>query len=272
MELLFENRNDQDKNFIKYVCNDILTKEKNHFQKNNTFAAVFIEGRNREINKLEDFACFHSFNIFSQHVYPIYAFVNNKNNFLNNRIDLIEKYNIIINTVSPLCHDGYSNFCIKELYYLIPENIKHVIMIQSDGMLMKEGYENFILSKKYPYIGSPWMHCPSMDILNKNNEWIPYFKPTQIGNGGLSYRNTDFCREASKHFSQLSLRERHTENKKPPEDLFFSVIANHFFGTPSVNEAKQFSFDPLDEYDYNNKTSFGFHYFSYINPWKQKTT
>lgn len=270
MELLFKNKTQEDQNFIKYVCNDILTKNKNHSKKSDVFAAVFIEGRDREINKLEDFACFHSFSTFSQYSYPIYAFINNRNNFLNGREDLIEKYNIIINSIPPLSHDDYSDFCIKKLYFLIPEKIKHVIMIQPDGMLMKDGYENFILSKKHPYIGSPWLHCPSMDILNENKEWISYFKPTQVGNGGLSYRNTDFCREASKHFSQLTLRERFTENKVPPEDLFFSVIANHFFGTPSVDEARQFSIDPLDQIDYNNKVSFGFHYFSYINPWKEK--
>ena len=176
----------------------------------------------------------------------------------------------IINQIPALSHDEYSDFCIKKLYFLIPENIKHIITIQSDGMFMKKGYENYVLNKKFAYIGSPWLHSPSIDILNSSDEWIPFFKNTRIGNGGLSYRNTDFCREASKHFSNLSLRERYTENKKPPEDLFFSTIANHFFSSPSVEEATEFSIDPLDEYDYNNKTSFGFHYFSAINPWKQK--
>lgn len=271
MNLLNNKRDRENIDFINYVCFDILKKEKTDASFSTEFAAVFVDGRDREINCLEDFACFHSFYTFSKFSYPIYVFINNTNNFLNGRVDLIKKYNIIINKIPPIVsHDEYSNFCIKNLYFLIPENIKHIITIQPDGMLMKKGYEEYILNKRFPYIGSPWLHSPSVDILNSNNQWIPYFKNTQVGNGGLSYRNTDFCREASKRFSQLTLRERFTENKTPPEDLFFSVIANHFFGTPSVNEARQFSIDPLDKDDYNNKVSFGFHYFSYINPWKGK--
>ena len=271
MELLFKNKKEEDQAFIKLVCNDILQNDKNHTCKSDVFAGIFVEGRNREINNLEDFASFHSFYVFSEYSYPIYVFINNTKNFLNNREDLIKKYNIIINQIPTLSHDEYSDFCIKKLYFLIPENIKHIITIQSDGMFMKKGYENYVLNKKFAYIGSPWLHSPSIDILNSSNEWIPFFKDTRVGNGGLSYRNTDFCRAASKQFSSLTLRERFTENKRPPEDLFFSTIANHFFKSPSLEEARKFSIDPLDEHDYNNKTSFGFHYFSYVNPWKQKT-
>jgi len=264
MDLLHNKRSSQDIDFIKYVCYDILKKDKPDANKSTEFAGVFVDGRNREINTLEDFASFHSFHVFSEYSYPIYVFVNNINNFLNGEEDLIKKYNIIIKKIPVLSHDEYSDFSIKDLYFLIPENIKHIITIHSDGMLMKGGYEKYVLNKKFAYIGSPWLHSPSIDILNSNNEWLPFFKNTRIGNGGFSYRNTDFCREASKRFSKFHLRERHTENKKPPEDLFFATIANHFFNSPSVEEAKIFSIDPLDEKDYNNKASFGFHYFNGI--------
>lgn len=262
MNLLHSKRANQDIDFIKYVCHDILQKEKPDADKSGEFAGVFVDGRNREINTLEDFASFHSFYVFSEYSYPIYAFVNNTNNFLNGKKDLIKKYNIIIKKIPTLSHDEYSDFSIKDLYFLIPEKIKHIITIHSDGMLMKKGYENHVLNKKFAYIGSPWLHSPSIDILNSNNEWMPFFKNTRIGNGGFSYRNTDFCRAASKQFSNLALRERYTENKKPPEDLFFATIANHFFCSPSIEEAKTFSIDPLCRTDYNNKISFGFHYFN----------
>jgi len=96
MELLYKNRSEQDQAFIKYVCSNILSQKSKDKNKNETFAGIFIDGRNREINSLEDYACFHSFYTFSEYAYPIYAFVNNTSNFLNNNNELIDKYNIKI--------------------------------------------------------------------------------------------------------------------------------------------------------------------------------
>ena len=73
MELLFKNRKEEDQAFIKLVCNDILRNDKNHTCKSDVFAGIFVEGRNREINNLEDFASFHSFYVFS--VFSILYFI-----------------------------------------------------------------------------------------------------------------------------------------------------------------------------------------------------
>ena len=83
MDLLHNKRSSQDIDFIKYVCYDILKKDKPDADKSTEFAGVFVDGRNREINTLEDFVSFHSFHVFSEYSYPIYVFVNNTNNFLN---------------------------------------------------------------------------------------------------------------------------------------------------------------------------------------------
>ena len=84
---------------------------------------------NKEYNEYCSLCFIHSFYVFSEYSYPIYVFINNTKNFLNNREDLIKKYNIIINQIPALSHDEYSDFCIKKLYFLIPENIKHIITI-----------------------------------------------------------------------------------------------------------------------------------------------
>jgi hypothetical protein len=270
MELLYKNRSEQDQEFIKYVCMDILSNPCKEKARSNLFCGIFIDGRNREINNMEDYACFHSFSTFSEYSYPIFAFVNNTNNFLDNNAFLIDKYNIKIIKINELNSlEAYSIFCIRELYFNIPQEIEHIITLQPDAMIIKEGYESYLLNKNFVYIGAPWLHSPAIEYLDKDNAWQPFFQPTSIGNGGMSYRRASFCRWASQNFARLILREKFAQdNKKPQEDLFFSVIANLVSDKPTRDEARIFSIDPLDKIDYNNKTSYAFHYFSAINPWK----
>lgn len=272
MELLYKNRSKEDQNFIKYVCLDILSTPCKEKSRSNFFGGIFIDGRNREINCFEDYACFHSFATFSEYSYPIFAFVNNTNNFLDNNSFLIDKYNIKIIKINELNSlETYSTFCIKELYFNIPQEIEHIITLQPDAMIIKNGYESYLLNKNFVYVGAPWLHSPAIEYLDKDDIWRPFLNPTIIGNGGMSYRKASFCRWASQNFGNLILRESFAENnKKPQEDLFYSVIANAInHQMPTIEEAKIFSIDPLDKIDYNNKISYGFHYFSAINPWKK---
>ena len=102
MNLLYQNRGSEDQAFIKFVCEDILSQVCKNKAKNNSFAGIFVDGRNREINSLEDFACFHSFYTYSEYAYPIFVFVKNTKNFLNNNLELIDKYNIQISEISAL--------------------------------------------------------------------------------------------------------------------------------------------------------------------------
>ena len=270
MNLLYTNRSQKDQDFIKYVCNDLLLINPKNKITNNLFAAIFIEGRDRFINSLEDHACFHSFYAFSEYAYPIYAFVNNTENFLNNNQDLIEKYNIKIIKINGLNSlEEYSNFYIKDLFLQIPNEIEHIITLQPDAMLIKQGYEEYLLNNNFIYVGAPWLHMPAIEIYD-DNQWKQFLNPVRIGNGGFSYRKSSFCKWASSNFGQRVFREKFApDNKKPQEDLFFSVIANYFTeNMPTIEQASKFAIDPLDKIDYDNKTSFGFHYFSATNPWK----
>ena len=271
MELLYKNRSKQDQEFIKYVCMDILSTPCKDKTRSNLFCGIFVDGRNREINNIEDYACFHSFSTFSEYSYPIFAFVNNPNNFLDNNQFLIDKYNIKIIKIDQLNSlEEYSDFCIKELYFNIPPEIEHIITLQPDAMIIKKGYEQYLLNKNFIYLGAPLMHAQAIEYLTEQNTWESFFNPIRIGNGGMSYRRASFCRWASQNFNKFTLREKFAENnKKPQEDLFYSVIANVTNQRiPTIEEARIFSIDPLDKIDYNNKISYAFHYFSAINPWK----
>ena len=271
MNILYKNRSEQDQAFIKYVCSDILSLKSKNKNKNNQFLATYIDGRDREINCLEDFACFHSFYTFSEYAYPIYAFVHNTNNFLKNNQELIDKYNINIIKIDKINSlNELTAFSIQKLFFMLPENIENIINLQPDAMLMKSGYEEYLSKHNFTYIGPAWLHAPGIEFLDKDNTWKPFFDQVRVGNGALSYRKASFCRAASKTFGHLTLREKFAENNKiPPEDLFYSVIANYVQGEiPTIEQARVFAIDPLDKIDYNDKISYGFHYFSAINPWK----
>ena len=137
-------------------------------------------------------------------------------------------------------------------------------------MLIKSGYEKYLLDNDFIYIGAPWLHAPAIEFFGEDDRWHDFFNSVRIGNGGMSYRKASFCRQASEVYGNFILREKFAENnKKPQEDLFFAVLANLYKNTPTIEQARKFSIDPLDKIDYNNKTSYAFHYFSAINPWKQ---
>ncbi|NBW12058.1 MAG: hypothetical protein EBR82_28905 [Caulobacteraceae bacterium] len=136
-------------------------------------------------------------------------------------------------------------------------------------MLIKNGYEKYLLDNNFIYVGAPWLHAPAIEFFGEDDKWHDFFNPVRVGNGGMSYRKSSFCRQAAEAYGNFLLREKFAENnKKPQEDLFFAVIANLYKNMPTIEQAKKFSIDPLDKIDYNNKISYAFHYFSAINPWK----
>lgn len=269
MKMLYSNRSKSDQAFINKVCHDIISpslEDKPDKKDSDIFCGIFIEGRDREINTLEDLASLYSFKKFSKYNYPIYCFIQSNINFLGgdyhwlkeNRINLIQ-----INPINSL--DEYTNFCIRELYNKLPNNIKWGVTLQPDAMLLKEGWEDIVMQNDWVYIGSPWGHIPAIEIFNYDDcKWDDFFRPVRIGNGGFSIRKIDFCRAASRYYGDCKLREKFAPNNKvPPEDLFYSVVANNLtIGVPTVEQANEFCCDPLtpEKYNSNNKP-FGFHYF-----------
>lgn len=266
--MLYENRPQKDKDFITKVCNFILSQNNTEKQDSNIFCGIYIEGRDREINTLEDITALHSFKVFSKFNYPIYYFINNDSNFIEEieyegyikngcRIEIIK-----IPPINSL--DEYTNFCVKDLYNFIPKDYKYVVHLQPDAMLLKSGWEEVILNKNWAYIGSPWQHSPAIEYQDNNGNWRDFMNPVRVGNGGFSIRRLDFCRAASNCYKDLRIREKYAPNNKiPPEDLFFSVLA--YPDVPTIQEANKFCCDPLTPEIFNSSNiPFGFHYFKSI--------
>lgn len=254
-----------DQNLIIKICADILVIEIEEKPISNDFCFIFVEGRNREINCFEDFAAFKSTKIYSQFNYPIFCFINNVDNLLNNDKDLIKKWNIHVISIRRLNNlDEYSDFCIKELYFILNKKYENIVTIQNDGFLVKENWEAFVLNNNFDYIGSHWQHIAGLNLLKNKprkiqNQLDNFF--TQIGNGAFSYRKASKMRKISKKFSKYNLIERNApNNKKPPEDLFFSLgFMDGICKIPSLEYCCLWCKDPFTLDMYNRKVSFGFH-------------
>lgn len=267
MHFLTKNKSFDDFSLFAKICFDTLIEDITPKIKSELFCGIYIDGRNREINSVEDFAALHSFKTFSEYDYPYLVLSPNSNNLFNND----SKYKQIHHIEIPECnsHESYSQFVIKNIWNFIPKHFKRLLFVQSDGFLIKRGWEQYVLDTKVDYIGSAWCHGPGIDCLFQN-KWVAINYPKiQCGNGGFSYRNRDICERISNTFSSLILKEHGCENEKPPpEDLFYSHLMNGWENggiVASVEQCMKFSFDPITLKEYNNKYSFGFHYPKKVN-------
>jgi len=248
-------------NFLGKICFDTLTSNIAHKPESNDFCGIYFEGRNRQINYVEDFAVVHSFKVFSRCNYPMLVLSPNPENLLNS--NPIYTNVIHIKTPEYNSHDQYSQFMIKDVWNYIPKYFKRLMFFHPDGFLCKFGWENWILNNKIDFVGSAWCHLPSIDI-NDSGVWKNTGLPKiPVGNGGFSYRSRDICERISNTYGHLKMRESgRTDDRCPPEDLFYSHLIN---GTQcgkvaNIQEAMQFSLDPITPEEYSKKLSFGFHY------------
>lgn len=261
MEFLNKERNQDDWQVFSDICFDSLCLPIEKKNQSDEFCGIYFEGRNREINTIEDFAVLHSFKFYSEYNYPFFILSPNGDNILNKN----ERYknSRIIHIKIPECktHDEYSHFVIKNIWNFIPKQYERLLFFHPDGFLIKSGWEKFIIENKIDYVGAAWCHEPSIDILI-NNKWEKLQMPTiRCGNGGFSYRSRKYCEIISNIYSNCILRESgRTDNRFPPEDLFYSYFIKGLGGNIStIKQAMQFSLDPITLSEYENKLSFGFH-------------
>lgn len=260
MNFISKNKKPEDFIALGKICFDTLNLPLIEKDNSDNFCGIYFEGRNRNINAIEDFSVVHSFKVFSKYDYPIFIFSPNKDDLLDNS----KKYKNVYHITIPTCnsHEAYSSFMINDIWNYIPKQYEHLLFFHPDGFLIKSGWEDFLLNNSWSYCGAPWLHAPSIEYFDGlSKQWKNFFFPCRIGNGGFSYRRASFCRAASTYYKDMTLREKYApHDKKPQEDLFYSVIANTFGSMPTIEEAKQFVIDPMSLNDYNNKRSFGFHF------------
>lgn len=286
MELLYKNRDIETQDFIKEVCGYILSQPLEYQENSDDFCAVFVEGRNREINTLEDLTSIYSFKKFSKYNYPVYCFVNNINNFYNDNPKKSFEYKVDLNKLLNQCRinvikipslnslEEYSKFCIEKLYFMLPSWAERVITLQPDAMLLKPGWEDFILENDFDWISPHWKHYARIQLggrLDDSKRWDDFNSNSVcIGGGGFSFRKASKMRLISNSFNGLKLREYGRNDDRPPmEDLFFTFFGFNWkeLKLPTLKQCDQFAIDPLTKERWNNKETlpFGFHYFKPVS-------
>lgn len=230
--------------------------------KSNEFCGVFVDTRPRAVGLIEEFAAFKSFKACSAANYPIFAFLNENyaHDFLNEK--LIQDWRItVIPTKNLDCSKNlieYSDFMLRKLPFLVPQEFKKAIFFQSDGFLTQFGWEDFVNNNIYYFLGAPTRHISSVVFPNRphlNNKGIINM------NGGFSFRRLDIMRELSLEYSSFNCYEYGREDfAPPPEDLWYHYCLNLKYPQyyPSLEDAALFSQDPLRSIGDISK-SYGFH-------------
>lgn len=270
MKFLFENRPIQDKIVIGKICFDILSQDIGNKELSEEFCGIWVEGRNREVNFIEDLASIKSFYLYSEKLYPMLVFCHNDNNFLQG-LDIKNLPIQVIKIPEINTHKGYSDFCKFELPFLIPNKYQRLLYLQADAFLIKNGWELYINSLNVDYIGSPWLHYPTVELY-QGGEWCRhmFLSPSRVGNGAISYRTLNNMKRISERYVNLMLREYGTQDKEPSEDLFFSSLTQLSGNLATLKEAQKFVADPLTLELYNNKSVFGGHFPVYRDEFREK--
>lgn len=261
MNFLFQNRPIQDKIAIGKICFDILSQKISSKPASNNFCGIWIDGRDRNIGCIEDLASIKSFYLYSRYNYPLIIFAKNYPSELLSNTDFVNLPIKFIQIKEINSHNGYSDFCTKELPHLIPQNHEKLLFLQCDAFVIKNGWEDYLNFIKVDYIGSSWQHTPFIEFF-VNNQWCicDKLKPSFVGNGGVSFRTLKNLKYISDNYSSLKMREFGTIDKSPPEDLFYSYLTQLNGKLATKEQANIFSKDPLKLSDYLNKTCYMGHF------------
>ena len=268
MKFLFENRPIEDKIVLGKICFDILSQPIEDKQFSQEYCGIWIDGRNRTLNSIEDLASIKSFYLYSARKYPMLVFCYNTDKFLEG-LDISNLPIQIVKIDEINTHKGYSDFCKKELPFKIPIEYEKLLFLQTDSFLIKNGWEDYLNSIDVDYLGSPWLHTPMINIKDETG-WNMIPRPIQVGNGAISFRRLSRMRQISELFSKHELREHGTLDKEPAEDLFYAFFIQFYGKLATVEEASRFCADPLTLEIYNNKSVFGGHFPVYKDRFKEK--
>lgn len=257
---MFSKWKSEDKNVLNQVVCRALDLKVTEKEVSDDFCGVYVDTRPRAVGLVEEFAALKSFKLFSKYNYPLFVFLNENysREFLNEK--LIKDWRITVIPIRNLdCSKNlieYSDFMVRELPFLIPEQFKKSIFLQADGFLLNFGYEELI-EHYYPYfLGAPTRHLGSVifpDRPDLSNKEIVNL------NGGFSFRRLDKMRELSKKYSHLACYERgRADFAPPPEDQFFNYTLALEGVQSNLEAASIFSQDPLRNFE-DIKFTYGFH-------------
>lgn len=176
--------------------------------------------------------------------------------------------------------EGYNKLLLSSDFYKTFLEYEYILICQTDAYIFKDEL-NYWLSKKYEYIGAPWLDSKNLYIKHKIRKFYNNIKKyigikyrlynhiNQVGNGGFSLRNTKKFYEISLNESeQISyfLKNKEKENYHI-EDVFWSLYVpkKYTLIKPDYKTALKFCIDRKPEIAFkinNNKLPFACHGFN----------
>tara|TARA_R110000824_G_scaffold255324_1_gene444302 strand:- start:17009 stop:17884 length:876 start_codon:yes stop_codon:yes gene_type:complete len=276
LPFLHKDRPRKDFSLIRDVCDYILSHRFKNPKRDDSVCGVFIDGRKRHINTLEDFAAILSFKSFSAYNFPVFCFIHDDTNFLGGMSkDQLEMLRIEIIKIPEITSlEEYTKFCIQDLYIRIPEHIEYVLTLQPDGMLIKDGWEEFAIGNQFDWVSPHWQHQAGVGVISPSDDLeklvvSPPYSNVNIGNGGFSFRKREKMVQICKAFNFLRCCELGRDDFRiPMEDLFFTYFG---FGSgiitpPTLRQCDEFAVDPMTRELFDSGKDnwpFGFHCFNH---------
>lgn len=139
----------------------------------------------------------------------------------------------LVGGIPAMCDD-----CALKLYRRF--DTPYVLIIQTDGIMVRSGIDKWLRDIRVDYVGAPW-------VTTVSRKWFPYPK-YGVGNGGFSLRSRRICRCASWAY-RLSVKHLPFGWYRV-EDAFycallrkFSWLFFHRFRFPSLAEAAHFAIE-----------------------------
>ena len=256
-----------DRQKLNLIRADILSIpwEKNKRQ-SDEFAGVFLHS-NSPFTLEENQAAFHSFRVFSEHLYPINLFISSDaiTEDVGKIIDLYGNINVIqIPRLTSIIQ--FNDFSINKLLYYVEQ--EKLLYVQNDGHLIQKGWEIHV--QQYDWLGAAWKE-PIKVVENHFN-----FPPVRVGNGGFNFRRRSKCLQVLEWVNKLGGQndvvkgieiDGQTRNRGPflAEDLFFCYFGFNLgvFEPTSIEVADKFSLEPIEWSLYSDKDNikrpYGFH-------------
>ena len=162
---------------------------------------------------------------------------------------------------------GYSKLMLNLDFYNLFSSSTFMLLYQTDALIIRNDIESWC-NQDFDYIGAPWPDKFQYLMQFDNFQNNPINVSASVGNGGLSLRRIQKCRELINEFPEL---HSFFINTGSSEDLFFGIGSNisRNFRTPNEITASLFSLElqPEKYYQINGKSiSMGAHAWEKYNP------
>ena len=166
--------------------------------------------------------------------------------------------------------ESYNSLLLNHKFWDTLKYYSDVVICQTDAILLKN--VDTLPRLGFAFIGSPWRDKKKCRMMRgkiydsyKKQFFIP-FRSLSVGNGGLSFRNSDASRQIVDFISKRKYSSR-LSSGITNEDIVFSYFFKKFrFPIPNYDEANEIFMEQTAKNLQSIPNVYGFHALSRYNP------